>query len=153
MVHPQLISSSLFSEHTINYSDLDKDREATLNSREDSHNHEKPPPVLEVGMPVEPQPEILPPAPPLALEMREEPQSPPNPAPAPPLVQQPVGKVHNKRRVTIHLRNEFRSCGIILLWCNLVSPLYPSCNSLPRRLKRRHLKEAFPRPYPGSTTN
>ncbi|XP_038581361.1 zinc finger MYM-type protein 4-like [Micropterus salmoides] len=59
----------------------------------------KPPPVLEVGMPVEPQPEILPPAPPLALEMREEPQSPPNPAPAPPLVQQPVGKVHNKRRL------------------------------------------------------
>ncbi|XP_044027833.1 uncharacterized protein LOC122864451 isoform X2 [Siniperca chuatsi] len=98
-------------EHTSNCSDdLDTDHQATFNNQEDSfsdtsfgslsrpHTHENPPPVLEVGMPSEAQPELPPPAPPPALEMREDPQSSQSPAPARPLLKQSVGKVHNKNK-------------------------------------------------------
>ncbi len=106
--------SSLFSEHTRSCSDdLETDHQTTFNNQEDSHTHKKPP-VLEVGMPSEPQPNLPPPAPPPGLEIGGNPQ---RREPAPPLSQQTVGKVHSKNKVTSHLRNEFRSCDIIFLWC------------------------------------
>lgn len=126
--------SSLFSGHTSSCSgDLETDHQTTLNKQEDSfsdtsfgslgrpHTH-KTPPLLEVGMPSEPQPELPPPAPPPpGLEMREDPQ---RREPAPPLSQQTVEKVHNKNKVTTHLRNKFRSCissfcGVILSFLSI----------------------------------
>ncbi|XP_074468762.1 uncharacterized protein LOC141753956 isoform X2 [Sebastes fasciatus] len=102
-------------DHTSNRSDdLDSDHQVTFTNQEDSstdtsfgslcrpYTHKKPPPVLEVGMPGEPQPELPPPAapPPLPppLEMRGDPQSSSSPEPAPPLLQQTMEKVHNKNK-------------------------------------------------------
>ncbi|XP_039675540.1 uncharacterized protein LOC120570916 isoform X5 [Perca fluviatilis] len=94
-------------EHSSNYSeDLDSDHQATFNNQKDSssdtsfgslsrpNTHKKTPRFLEVGMHREPQPELPPPA----LEMRGDPQGSPSAEPAPVLLQQTVGKVHNKNK-------------------------------------------------------
>ncbi|XP_070702934.1 zinc finger MYM-type protein 4-like [Pempheris klunzingeri] len=93
----------LFSEHISNCrDDLDTDHgEDSLSDSSSelltrSHGHKKPPPVTEA--PSVPHPELPAPAPPLALEMREDPQSSPSPEPAPPLSQQTAGRVHNKKK-------------------------------------------------------
>ncbi|XP_028452609.1 zinc finger MYM-type protein 4-like [Perca flavescens] len=94
-------------EHSSNYSeDFDSDHQATFNNQKDSssdtsfgslsrpNTHKKTPRFLEVGMHREPQPELPPPA----LEMRGDPQGSPSAESAPMLLQQTVGKVHNKNK-------------------------------------------------------
>ncbi|XP_029298586.1 LOW QUALITY PROTEIN: uncharacterized protein LOC115015426 [Cottoperca gobio] len=108
-IQPDLLEGELHfkseMEHTRNCSViLDSDHQATFNKQEDSsvlsrpHTHEHPPLVLEVGMADEPQLELPPASPSPPLEMRGDPQSSLSPATAPPLSQQPVGKVHNKNK-------------------------------------------------------
>ncbi|XP_031151492.1 uncharacterized protein LOC116047099 isoform X3 [Sander lucioperca] len=93
--------------HSSNYSDdLDSDHQATFNNQKDAssdtsfgslsrpNTHKKTPRFLEVGMHSEPQPELPPPA----LEMRGDPQGSPSAEPAPMLLQQTGGKVHNKNK-------------------------------------------------------
>ncbi|XP_067468322.1 uncharacterized protein [Thunnus thynnus] len=66
-----------------------------LRSLSRPHAHKKPPLVLDVGT----SSELPPPAPPpLAVEMKEGPQCSLSLVPAPPLLQETVGKVHNKNK-------------------------------------------------------
>ncbi|XP_032391770.1 uncharacterized protein LOC116701860 isoform X1 [Etheostoma spectabile] len=94
-------------EHSSNNSDdLDSDHQATFNNQKDlssdtsfgslsrPNTQEKTPRLLETGMHSESQLDLPPPAP----EMRGDPQGSPSAEPAPMLLQQTGGKVHNKNK-------------------------------------------------------
>nr|XP_046274081.1 uncharacterized protein LOC124074833 isoform X2 [Scatophagus argus] len=80
---------------------LHADRHSIFNSQEDSGSgtaygsFSRP----HTDVLSEPQPELPPAAPPPRLEVREDPRTPPSPAPTSPLLQQTVGKVHNKNKL------------------------------------------------------
>lgn len=129
--------SSFVSEHKSNCSDdQHADHHAAFRDQEDSFSdtHKETPPHSQVCESSAPQPELqtpapLPPPPPVpapppapapaptppapAEEMREDPCSSPSSATAPPLLQQTVGKVHKKNKVSNHLGNEFKGCCFI----------------------------------------
>lgn len=78
-------------------SQVDFFTDASIGSLSRPHAHKtETPAVLAAGMPSEPRPELPPPAPPPALEMRG------GAAPSPSSFQESEGEVHNKNKVTNH---------------------------------------------------